>query len=121
MFLDVRTDPTENVWPMVQGGQGHHRRCCWVPRTCDRVRERRRGFAPDRARQGPAGPGTANLGNRSSIHWNRVARAAGYRRRTEERAEPIMKHIIALLLENEAGALSRVVACSRRAATTSRA
>ena len=30
-----------------------------------------------------------------------------------------MKHIIALLLENEAGALSRVVACSRRAATTS--
>jgi len=36
---------------------------------------------------------------------------AGYRRRREERAEPnTMKHIIALLLENEPGALSRVVA-----------
>jgi acetolactate synthase small subunit len=32
-----------------------------------------------------------------------------------------MKHIIALLLENEAGALSRVVACFRPAATTSKA
>ena len=25
VFLDVRTDPTENVWPMVKAGQGHHR------------------------------------------------------------------------------------------------
>jgi acetolactate synthase small subunit len=32
-----------------------------------------------------------------------------------------MKHIIAVLLENEPGALSRVVACSPPAATTSRA
>jgi acetolactate synthase-1/2/3 large subunit len=22
VFLDVRTDPTENVWPMVQAGKG---------------------------------------------------------------------------------------------------
>ena len=22
MFLDIRTDPTENVWPMVKAGQG---------------------------------------------------------------------------------------------------
>ena len=39
--------------------------------------------------------------------WPRVA---GYRRRPEERATFTMKHIIALLLENEPGALSRVVA-----------
>ena len=25
VFMDFRTDPTENVFPMVQGGQGHHR------------------------------------------------------------------------------------------------
>ncbi len=22
VFLDIRTDPTENVWPMVQAGKG---------------------------------------------------------------------------------------------------
>ncbi|NKI92592.1 acetolactate synthase-1/3 small subunit [Rhizobacter sp. SG703] len=37
-------------------------------------------------------------------------RPVGYRRRSEERAPTTMKHIIALLLENEPGALSRVVA-----------
>jgi hypothetical protein len=51
-----------------------------------------------------------------------VAKGRGYRCRPEERAkETTMKHIIAVLLENEPGALSRVVACSRPAATTSRA
>jgi acetolactate synthase small subunit len=35
------------------------------------------------------------------------------------RAGAIMRHIIAILLENESGALSRVAGCSRRAATTS--
>lgn len=37
-------------------------------------------------------------------------RAGGYRHRLEERAQTTMKHIIAVLLENEPGALSRVVA-----------
>ena len=36
-------------------------------------------------------------------------RAGDYRRRSEEREERHMKHIIAVLLENEPGALSRVV------------
>ena len=50
VFLDVRTDPTENVWPMVQGGQGHHPRCCWAPRTCERAETPAQGARAYRAR-----------------------------------------------------------------------
>ena len=40
VFLDIRTDPTENVWPNGQGGQGAFRKCCWARKTCDRLKPR---------------------------------------------------------------------------------
>ena len=64
-------------------------------------RRRRGGRRPDRD-----ATSDENLSTRNA--W---PRAGGYRRRLEERAGRItMKHIIAVLLENEPGALSRVVA-----------
>ena len=59
VFLDVRTDPTENVWPMVRAARAS-RRCCWAPRNCDaetparaiadRARARSRRDAPNPGR-----------------------------------------------------------------------
>jgi len=59
VFMDVVVDPSENVYPMIEAGKGHHE--MYLPRNCPP--------------------------NRSS---------------------PDMRHIISILLENEAGALSRV-------------
>ena len=36
VFLDIRTDPTENVWPMVKAGQGHHGDAAGVRRPVTR-------------------------------------------------------------------------------------
>jgi acetolactate synthase-1/2/3 large subunit len=33
VFLDIRTDPAESVWPTVVSGKGLTE-CCWVPKTC---------------------------------------------------------------------------------------
>ena len=38
VFMDFRTDPTENVFPMVKAGQGHHRDAAGVAKTCKPAR-----------------------------------------------------------------------------------
>ena len=85
VFMDFRTDPTENVWPMVKAGQGHHRDAARVARTCNR---RTLTSIDELLAAEPALP-CAGEGT--------------------EKRNRIMKHIIAVLLENEPGALSRVV------------
>eukprot|EP01035_Chromulina_nebulosa_P028114 gene28114-37051_t len=86
VFLDVRTDPTENVWPMVKAGAGISEMLLgggWLqPGQHFVQRFELRG-------QGPA------------VTADGLKSAPG--------RKP-MKHIIAVLLENEPGALSRVVA-----------
>jgi acetolactate synthase-1/2/3 large subunit len=38
VFLDVRTDPTENVWSRRARAS---RKCCWAPKTCEALNAER--------------------------------------------------------------------------------
>ena len=96
------------------GGQGHHRNAAglrrpvngWQPRpsAVGRYRARRRG---SRRRMPACGFGRSIL--QLATRGQRPAVTAAGRRRARQ-DEQHMKHIIAVLLENEPGALSRVVA-----------
>ena len=50
VFLDIRTDPTENVWPMVKAGQGITEMLLG-PRICDGRRRRAVDTASDPPRR----------------------------------------------------------------------
>jgi acetolactate synthase regulatory subunit len=96
VFLDFRTDPTENVFPMVRRARASPR-CCSDRKICKKW-------------ACIACPASAN----SSIIHSKTnllsAKPARYRARGGRRKRNRdMKHIIAVLLENEPGALSRVV------------
>ena len=81
VFLDFITDQTENVFPMIPGGQGHLR---------DDPRRRAVSGRAATTMNAPTSPPSASP-------------------YTLPTGEPVaMRHIISILLENEAGALSRV-------------
>jgi len=83
VFLDVRTDPTENVWPMVKAGKAS-RKCCWAPRNCEAVNPRPgSGVTAPESGSGRAGAQPREL-NDTTTAW---PRARGYRPAPEERAE----------------------------------
>ena len=111
VFLDMRTDPTENVWPMVQGGQGHLGDAAGLRGPVSALNAGDgRAALPRRA---PAG--AADARSASDRFTSQPSNSVAKGRRLPPPAlksapgRTTMKHIIALLLENEPGALSRVV------------
>ena len=94
VFMDFRTDPTENVFPMVKAGEGITEMLLGSRRPLSRRLTRSAARAPV--------PSQTNLLAAEPAHYRARGRAA-------KRGIEHMKHIIAVLLENEPGALSRVV------------
>jgi acetolactate synthase-1/2/3 large subunit len=106
VFLDFRTDPTENVFPMVRAGKG-------ITEMLLGSEDLRNGLASLvlQARTAPL-----SIARRIYCPPSPRVTVRGGEKRNRD-----MKHIIAVLLENEAGALSRVVGLfSARATTSSR-
>lgn len=105
VFMDFRTDPTENVFPMVQAGRG--------------ITEMLLGADDLLSEPWPGSPGPVPAAS-SSVAALKAAtpdesiacqarRLPAPGRAAKKRNLSFMKHIIAVLLENEPGALSRVV------------
>ena len=104
VFLDVRTDPTENVWPMVKAG-GHHGDAAGLRGLRRETPARAADPSGARSRRGTERPGSIFPSFRGTLPVQGPPVTAV---EFEERAG--MKHIIAFAARERAGALSRVVA-----------
>ena len=96
VFMDFRTDPTENVFPMVKAGKGITEMLLGSRRPLNTTVAGRAGLDP------------ACQSDDESIGCRACALPPGGGGQRKEESHH-MKHIIAVLLENEPGALSRVV------------
>ena len=88
VFVDLITDQTENVFPMVAGRQGPHR------------------DDPGGGAVSAAGPSQGAAPPRAQLM--RPAPTTPPRGRRDARGGLAMRHILSILVENEAGALSRI-------------
>jgi hypothetical protein len=103
VFMDFRTDPTENVFPMVKAGRASPK-CCWVPKTFKPKSRPARGisggrgppiaFSPFTTNLLPAKPGLPCRGRaakRGITHETHHCRTAGKRtRRSVPRGGPVL-------------------------------